>query len=357
MDNRHLKNRSIQDKYFQLLMGITIFSFLSDILSSMYGTLDWIFPFVVFGNYSEAILNTILIPLYFSYVCLQISDINLVWKRFMNISLGILAIMCCIIIFSTAISGKVFYYDEAQIYHRGPLFWLPMLIMLVMMVMIEVFVFSQKSKMEINHYRSLIVFLIFPLIGWLLQLIIYGLPFALMSVTFAAQVIFTNIQNRTMNTDYLTGVYNRQALDSYMKNKIERVRKHHSFSAILLDIDNFKTINDSYGHHEGDRVLVKTAKLLRASIGYKDFIARYGGDEFCVVFHIDNPSAFDAAVKHIYKRLHDFNKNSKKQYQLSFSIGGAVYDPSSGASADDFIKEIDKKMYDVKSHRKENMSN
>ncbi|MDD3413844.1 MAG: diguanylate cyclase [Lachnospiraceae bacterium] len=352
MDNRHQKSRSIQQKYFQSLLIIAILSFLADILSSMYGISDWIFPFSVFGNYMEVILNTILITLYFSYVCLQITDINLVLKRFMNISLGILSIICCAMVVSTVFNEKIFYYDEAQIYHRGPFFWVPMLIMFIMMVMIEVFVLSQKSKMEANHYKSLVLFLIFPLIGWGLQLLIFGLPFALISVTFAAQVIFTNIQNRSMNTDYLTGVFNRQALDGYIKNKIEREKKRHSFSAILLDIDSFKNINDSYGHHEGDRVLVNTAKLLRASVGYKDFIARYGGDEFCVVFHTDDPATLEAAVKHIYKKLNDFNKNSKKQYQLSFSIGGAVFDSSKGTDADEFFKEIDKKMYDAKCLRK-----
>lgn len=84
--------------------------------------------------------------------------------------------------------------------------------------------------------------------------------------------------------DGLTGVYNRKAFDDYIKDKIEAnmVRKF-PFSLLMLDIDDFKKINDTYGHHVGDRVLIACARKFSEPIRKDDFVARYGGEEFVIV--------------------------------------------------------------------------
>jgi diguanylate cyclase (GGDEF) domain len=324
----------------------------ADIISSLNHGSAWIFPFAVAGNYFEIILNTLMLPIYFLYVCIHISNMDMVLKRRINAILWILAAVCSAIVISTYFTEQVFYFDEAKIYHRGPLFWLPMSILFIMMLVIEGFIINQRPKIEARYYKSLILFLVLPLIGWALQFFIFGMPFSLISATFAAQVVFTNIQNRNMDTDYLTGVCNRQSLDNHMQSKIDTSTNSHSFSAILLDIDNFKSINDCCGHYEGDCALINTANLLRNSVDCKDFIARYGGDEFCIILDEDDPSAIEATIQHINSNLLDFNKNSKKPYRLSFSIGHAIYHPSIGNKVELFLKTIDEKMYDDKKSRR-----
>ena len=69
-----------------------------------------------------------------------------------------------------------------------------------------------------------------------------------------------------------------------------------------MDIDNFKSINDCYGHFEGDLALEKTVQILRASVNRNDFVARYGGDEFCIILESDK----EAEVEHVVARI---NKN------------------------------------------------
>lgn len=190
--------------------------------------------------------------------------------------------------------------------------------------------------------------------GWVLQFLIYGLPFSLISATFAAQVVFINIQNRNMATDYLTGVFNRKELDKYMQDKIDNVTSNHSFSAIMVDIDDFKSINDRFGHYEGDIALTNTANILRSSVGHNDFIARYGGDEFCMIIDVDDPSDLEITIHRINSSLLDFNDNTKKPYKLSFSMGYEVYCQSTGNSTELFLQTIDQKMYDEKkSHKAE----
>lgn len=85
-------------------------------------------------------------------------------------------------------------------------------------------------------------------------------------------------------TDSLTGIHNRKALDSFMIDLVGTCRRGRSpFSMLLLDIDDFKSFNDSYGHQVGDRVLITVAQQCRAIVRRDDFVGRYGGEEFAVV--------------------------------------------------------------------------
>lgn len=351
MDSRYRNVSSTQERYFSLILIIMMFSFVADIISSLYRVSDWIFPFAAAGNYFEIILNTMLLPMYYLYVCTQISNLDMVLKQRIYKVLLILAVACSAIVISTAFTRQVFYFDEAGIYIRGPLFWLPMLILFVMMLIIEGFIINQKTKIEMRNYRALILFLILPLLGWGLQFLIYGLPFSLISATLAVQVVFTNIQNRTMSIDYLTGAFNRKELDKQMQNKIDTATSNHSFSAILLDIDNFKSINDCFGHYEGDIALTDTVNILRNSIQHNEFIARYGGDEFCLIIDVDDPADLESTIQRINDNLLLFNDNSKKPYKLSFSMGYEVYHPSIGNCSELFLHTIDQKMYDEKKSR------
>lgn len=353
MDRRYSKVSFTQGNYFSLTLIIMLFSFAADIISSLYRLSDWIFPFGAAGNYFEIILNTILLPVYFLYVCAQISNIDMLLKRRIYNLICILAVFCIAIVISTAFTRQIFYFDEAKIYHRGHLFWLPMTILFVMMLIIEGFIINQKFKIEVRNYRALIAFLILPMIGWALQFLIFGLPFSLISSTFAAQVVFINIQNRIMSTDYLTGVFNRKELDKYMQNKIDTATSKHSFSAILLDVDKFKSINDCFGHYEGDIALTNTANILRNSVKHNEFIARYGGDEFCIIVDADDHHGLETIIQRINNSLLDFNENTKKPYKLSFSMGYAVYHSSMGNGTQEFLNTIDQKMYDEKKSRKD----
>jgi diguanylate cyclase (GGDEF)-like protein len=85
-------------------------------------------------------------------------------------------------------------------------------------------------------------------------------------------------------TDRLTGLYNRLFLDQVLEREISVVHRNHSaFSLILLDIDHFKLVNDTYGHHAGDEVLQTISKILKAAVRESDVVGRWGGEEFLVL--------------------------------------------------------------------------
>jgi diguanylate cyclase (GGDEF)-like protein len=84
--------------------------------------------------------------------------------------------------------------------------------------------------------------------------------------------------------DSLTGLYNRRAMEEKFHDEFERAKRYnHALSVLILDIDNFKTINDTYGHHGGDTALIKIAEVLRGKTRQSDFSARFGGEEFVLV--------------------------------------------------------------------------
>ena len=352
MEKRRRNARTGNERYFIHMLVITLFSFVADIMSSFNSVPDWFFPFSVAGVYAEIIFSTALIPIFYRYICTQISGLNASLKRNLYLVLLSLTLLCAATVVSTAFTGQIFYFDSARVYHRGPLLFIPMSMQLIMMLIIEGFLISQRQKIEANYFRSLILFLLAPLIGWALQLFIFGLPFSLLGITFASLILFTNIQNRNNDKDYLTGAFTRQILDSYMQHKIDASTNQKTFSAILLDIDDFKSINDRFGHFEGDIALRNAVRVLRESVGCSDLVARYGGDEFCIILESDDFRTVEETIHRINSNLSDFNRSENKPYKLSFSLGHAVYHLSMGRTAESFFRVIDQKMYAQKNSRK-----
>jgi diguanylate cyclase (GGDEF)-like protein len=164
-----------------------------------------------------------------------------------------------------------------------------------------------------------------------------------------------NIQNHNMYIDYLTGVNNRKRLETYLKEKINTSTENKTFSAILIDMNNFKSINDTFGHDVGDDALETSVKLLKSCLRANDFIARFGGDEFYIVLDVSNRDDLEATVSRINHCIEKFNESNLKPYKLSFSMGYAVYDCHSHMNVEEFQKKIDMLMYENKRVNKEGL--
>ncbi len=105
-----------------------------------------------------------------------------------------------------------------------------------------------------------------------------------LSLQTAVDVLRLSLLEQENSVDPLTGVYNRRFLERHLSEEVTRARKYVlPLSIILIDIDHFKLINDSYGHQAGDQVLASFANLLKRQLREPDILARYGGEEFMVV--------------------------------------------------------------------------
>jgi diguanylate cyclase len=152
--------------------------------------------------------------------------------------------------------------------------------------------------------------------------------------------------------DGLTGLYNRQAFDLRLKGALESMgRGGGDFALILFDVDKFKDINDQLGHVAGDRVLQKVSHCLKATFREKDFIARYGGDEFvAMIERLSEEMARDKvlAFKKILSKRR-FVSHKRGQVQVEVSAGIAISTP--GDSPESLIERADRAMYDAKHRR------
>jgi diguanylate cyclase (GGDEF)-like protein len=205
---------------------------------------------------------------------------------------------------------------------------------------------------EKKYFLSLLLFFIPPTIGTLIQTNVYGVSYNWVGMALSVLIIYFNIQNRGLNTDYLTGAYNSRQLDAYTKSRIKSGGEESSFSAIMFDLDNLKEINDTLGHDTGDEALKDTVSIVRHSIRENDFVARVGGDEFVVILDIRDAAELERTKNRIEENIAAFNAEGGRSYNISISYGSAVYDIKSGVELQDFFKQLDALMYKEKFEKK-----
>ena len=149
--------------------------------------------------------------------------------------------------------------------------------------------------------------------------------------------------------DSLTGVFNRGYLEETLSREIARAeRKNYPLSLIMLDIDFFKKINDSYGHKVGDRVVVALGKMLQSQTRKVDCVSRYGGDEFIMIMP-------EMSTENAFKRAEVWRKDCKdlivpgpgKNFQFTISIGIASY-PKDGKDNNSLLGAVDQALYEAK---------
>lgn len=155
--------------------------------------------------------------------------------------------------------------------------------------------------------------------------------------------------------DSLTGVANRRQLAREADRAIGLARRYNlPLSLLYMDIDKFKSINDTYGHEIGDLVLVHVAHCLRGTMRENDVVARLGGDEFAILLYDVDYERADETRERFQKRLCKPFEVETYQLAMDVSIGLALY-PDHGATLEDLLREADASMYRSK-HKKSSLS-
>jgi diguanylate cyclase (GGDEF)-like protein len=151
-------------------------------------------------------------------------------------------------------------------------------------------------------------------------------------------------------TDALTGLYNRNKLETVLEDQYARFRRNRRpFCVLMLDIDNFKSINDTYGHAAGDEVLVNLAKVLVQSVRGIDSVARYGGEEFVVVLiETDAEAALDVAERvRLLVQTPRYGEATGQLVSVPASIGVACCRAEDTGPAD-VLARADQALYEAK---------
>jgi len=153
--------------------------------------------------------------------------------------------------------------------------------------------------------------------------------------------------------DELTGLHNRRGFFAIAQQQLKVTKRVQGILALVFaDLDDFKTINDTWGHHKGDEALVAMADVLKRSFRESDLIARISGDDFALLLFNTHENNFDIIFGRLQQNIDAFNLRSEVTFFLSLSIVMALYDYSQPCSLEDLLKLADRRMYDQKQRKK-----
>jgi len=150
-------------------------------------------------------------------------------------------------------------------------------------------------------------------------------------------------------TDALTGLYNRRFFTSRLAAEVGRARRYgRTLSLVMLDLDNFKEINDQRGHQFGDHVLAEVGKILTTNVRASDIVCRYGGEEFAVLLPETGPEQAGQAAEKLRTRLKEHFQGGDDSLAATVSLGVASYPSPGVADENDLVKRADAALYEAK---------
>ena len=155
-------------------------------------------------------------------------------------------------------------------------------------------------------------------------------------------------------TDELTGLYNRRGFFTLAEQQLKIAHREKKAAYLLfIDIDDLKKVNDTFGHNQGDILLIEASNIFKEVFRESDIIARVGGDEFAVFpVGCDRKSA-GTVIDRLQNKIKAYNTGKLRDYKFSMSTGVSAYDPASPCSLDDMLAEADRLMYKQKRKNKE----
>ncbi|NCB93044.1 MAG: GGDEF domain-containing protein [Clostridia bacterium] len=262
---------------------------------------------------------------------------------------AVLVIIGCIVNLFTPVFFSV---SDANIYQRTGLYIIPYIVTYLYLAYGAILVYSYRNKVKRYFFLPAIIFMIPIIIGSLIQYFVYGLSLVWAGVAIALVSLYINVQNEASCIDALSGLFSRQYLNRYLYSESRKNGTGKALAGIMLDIDEFKKINDKFGHQVGDEAITAAGHILRNSVCAGDLVTRYAGDEFVIVMRVEDEKDIQDTIQQIIKNTESFNASGKSLYKLQFSMGYSIYGPH-GDTVDAFLKRMDEAMYKDKKEKRE----
>ena len=256
--------------------------------------------------------------------------------------------------FVSMFTGWVYYIDDAGHYQSTDLFWLQTAVnyfyLVIPTVTSAVMAVRTRSRTERSEYLTYTTYMIAPLTAGMLEDTVPDTPILALNIFLIIHILFLMIQNNQIYNDALTDLNNRRRLNQFLESRLPKATAERPVVLLILDINGFKSINDTYGHIEGDCALRAFADVLKkAAVHCGAFLARYGGDEFCLVSDAPSCTPQDM-VESIQGMLHAAGQRTALlggTYDLTASIGYAVCSAPE-YSAEAALRRADAMLYEQK---------
>jgi diguanylate cyclase (GGDEF)-like protein len=239
----------------------------------------------------------------------------------------------------------IFNITDENLYTRGPLFLVSPVTSYFYYTVHLIVVYRNRKKVNKEELIGLGCLTLIPAALSVVQLYYFIYLTIWNSVAIAVIINYIIITRNRAKYDPLTGLGNRTAYDEYIASLSGQ--SSIVLSVINIDMDDFKSINDVFGHKEGDRVLQLFAGQLKKVFDGAGVIIRLGGDEFLIFLNMRNRIILEQRIKELNDRIEAYNESSNKPYRIQFSYGIAIFDDSY-ANIHEFIQHSDKLMYEEK---------
>jgi len=270
----------------------------------------------------------------------------------LNALIAVPFLVVCTLDLTSIFTGWIFYIDAAGHYQSTGIFYihtitnyLYLLIPTVCAIRKAIRTHSRQDRAE---YWTYTLYMVAPLIAGLLEEAVPDVPLLALNIFLVILILFLMIQNLQVYNDALTGLNNRRRLNRYLEEYLPKASQEHPILLFILDINSFKAINDAFGHIEGDKAL-KTLSLVLKDVAaeYDAFVARYGGDEFCMVMNASELKP-DEIIERINRHLQDSQLkklgNGESQYVITVSTGYTICDGKTNVP-ETVLAQADQELY------------
>lgn len=276
-------------------------------------------------------------------------------KKFIT-AVSIPVLVNTILSFLSLSKGYTFYINpETNTYSRGNYYIIVSLICYSYVLFYVILVWKRKKLLLRHEYFFFFISALPPIIAGIIQSIFYGVSIVWLSLSISMLIIYLNLQSVQIYTDHLTGLANRRKFDNQLTTLLKDNKPGH-LGGIMIDLDDFKQINDNYGHDLGDKVLEALGELFRRIIPKNALVARIGGDEFVVLIETDTRVYIEYITLKIQEAIKLLNDKHIYPKPIQLSMGYDLIDLSENSNMhpSEFLKLIDAKMYTEKNKKKSN---
>lgn len=242
----------------------------------------------------------------------------------------------------------IYYLDEYNTYHRLPLSYIFYLVEAGYFTYSFVVLKRYENKYDRVRFFPMLLMIGPIILGCFLQAAFYGVSLIFVSLAVGITCIYMSMQNEFSYLDTLTGMYNR----AYLDYVLERYSKSSTrgLGGIMIDVDYFKAINDTYGHSVGDEALIDVSRVILFGKPDDAIAIRFAGDEFIILCKNCTKELLQKTMNNIREEVKVFNENEDRQYKLSLSLGYALFDYEKD-DIDSFFKHMDDRMYEEKTKK------
>ncbi len=334
--------RKTEDKiYTGMILGVMV----ACCCEALSYTIDGkVFPGCLILNH---LLNTYLFSanLMMSFCVLIYVDLGLyndtgrIWRCYKpQIIIGVILLIVNVVNLFVPITYHI---SEENVYERMPFGYVYYVVILYYFISGILLTRRYRKEQGTIGFFNIHLFLFPVLIGFVLQVLFYGLSLAWLAGAMGLVGLFMMQQNEMAYVDVLTGLYNRQYMNYILTAWISSGK---GFAGMMMDIDNFKKINDTCSHSEGDQALMRFADLMKKARNDNELIFRFAGDEFIVLRLTDSSEGLAEYQARLNVLLAEYNRNTTG-YPLQISSGMCYYQLG---NMDSFMREMDAQMYRMK---------